>query len=214
MDRTAIVLAGGASSRFGQDKGVLELNGKSLIKHVVDRVRPLVDETIVVTSSQERVAKYANLVDSDVRFAVDVCESNSPLIGTLTGLGVAHGLYSLILPFDMPFISSEVISLLFELCIDKAAVIPRWPNGNVEPLHAVYCTKLALEAAKTAVAEGKLTMRAMIEKLRGIRYVSTLVVQQLDPELRTFFNINTLADYKKATAMVALRKQVRPLKRI
>ncbi|MCW4007081.1 MAG: molybdenum cofactor guanylyltransferase [Candidatus Bathyarchaeota archaeon] len=214
MDRTAIVLAGGASSRFGQDKGVLELNGKPLIKHVVDKVRPIVDEIIVVTSSQERVAEYARLVDSDVSFAVDVCESNSPLIGTLTGLSVAHGLYSLILPFDMPFISSEVISLLFELCIGKAAVIPRWPNGNVEPLHAVYCTTLALEAAKAAVAEGKLNMRAMIEKLRGVRYVSTLVVQQLDPELRTFFNINTRADLKKAAAMVALRKQVRPLKRI
>lgn len=52
MDRTALVLAGGASSRFGQDKGVLDLSGKPLIKHVVDAVSPLVDETIVVTSLQ------------------------------------------------------------------------------------------------------------------------------------------------------------------
>lgn len=205
MDKTAIVLAGGSSSRFGQDKGLLKFGGKTLIEYTVDTVSALVDETIVVTSSKERVAKYASLVDSDVLFAVDVCESNSPLIGALTGLGIAHGLYSLILPFDMPFISSEVISLLFELCVGKAAVIPRWPDGNIEPLHAVYCTKLALEAAKIAISEGKLNMRAMIEKLRGVRYVSTLVVQQLDPELRTFFNINTLTDYKKAAAIVALK---------
>ncbi|MEM2108637.1 MAG: molybdenum cofactor guanylyltransferase [Candidatus Bathyarchaeia archaeon] len=205
MDKTAIVLAGGSSSRFGQDKGLLKIGGKTLIEYTVDTVSALVDETIVVTSSKERVAKYASLVGSDVLFAVDVCESNSPLIGALTGLGIAHGLYSLILPFDMPFISKEVISLLFELCVGKAAVIPRWPDGNIEPLHAVYCTKLALEAAKIAIAEGKLNMRAMIEKLRGVRYVSTLVVQQLDPELRTFFNINTLTDFKKATAIVALK---------
>lgn len=206
MNRTAIVLAGGASSRFGQDKGVLELNGKPLIWHVVNAVSPLVDETIVVTSSKERAAKYAELVDANVHFAVDVCESSSPLIGALTGFGLAQGQYSLVLPFDMPFVSRETISLLFELCTGKAAVIPRWPNGNVEPLHAVYHTKMALEASKAAVAEGKLHMRAMIEKLRGVRYVSTLVIQQLDPELHTFFNINTLADLKMAAAMVKMRK--------
>lgn len=206
MDRTALVLAGGASSRFGQDKGVLDLSGKPLIKHVVDAVSPLVDETIVVTSSKERAAKYAGFVDANVNFAVDICESNSPLIGALTGFSLAKGQYSLVLPFDMPFVLRETISLLFELCTGKAAVIPRWPNGNVEPLHAVYHTKMAFEAAKAAVAEGKLHMRAMIENLRGVRYVSTLVIQQLDPELRTFFNINTFADLKMATAMVKMRK--------
>lgn len=206
VDRTAIVLAGGFSSRFGQDKGVLELADKPLIKHVVDAVSSVVDEIIVVTSSQERIARYAKVVAADVRFAVDMCELNSPLIGALTGFGYANGEYALLLPFDTPFVSREVVSLLFELCLNKAAVVPRWPNGHIEPLHAVYQTKLALVAAESAVAEGKLNVRAMIEKLRGVRYVSTLVIQQLDPEFRTFFNINTPIDLKKATTMVEPRK--------
>ena len=67
MDRSAIVLAGGSSSRFGQDKGVLEIASKPLIKHVIDAVSPVVDEIIVVTSSQERVMKYAKLLDADVQ---------------------------------------------------------------------------------------------------------------------------------------------------
>jgi molybdopterin-guanine dinucleotide biosynthesis protein A len=206
VDRSAIVLAGGFSSRFGQDKGVLELANKPLIKHVVDAVSSVVDETIVVANSQERVTQYTKVMTAGVQFVVDVCESRSPLIGALTGFGVAHGKYSLLLPFDTPFISKEVVSLLFELCRNKSAAIPRWPNENIEPLHAVYQTEPALEAAKTAVAEGKLNMRAMIKKLRGVRYVSTLVIQQLDPELRTFFNINTPADLKKAMTMVKPRK--------
>ena len=201
------MLAGGFSSRFGQDKGVLELANKPLIRHVVDAVSPVVDETVVVTNSQERAMKYAAVTRSDVKFAVDVCESRSPLIGALTGFGVAHGKYSLLLPFDTPFVSCEVVSLLFELCVNRAAVIPRWPNGHIEPLHAVYQTAQAFEAAKSAVAEEKLNVRAMIEKLRGVRYVSTLVIQQLDPELRTFFNINTPADLEKAMAMVKRRKR-------
>jgi molybdopterin-guanine dinucleotide biosynthesis protein A len=202
LDRSAIVLAGGFSSRFGQDKGILEIASKPLIKHVIDAVSPVVDETIVVTNSQDRTAKYAKVVATDVRFAIDSCESEGPLIGALTGFRFAHGKYALLLPFDTPFVSREVVSLLFELCLNKAAVIPRWPNEQIEPLHAVYQAKLALEAAKSAVSEGKLTMRAMIEKLRGVRYVSTLVIQQVDPGLKTFFNINTPSDLKKAMAMV------------
>jgi molybdopterin-guanine dinucleotide biosynthesis protein A len=202
LDRSAIVLAGGVSSRFGQDKGILKIANKPLIKYVIDAVNPVVDETIVVTNSQDRITEYAKVVATDVRFAIDSCESKGPLIGALTGFGSAHGKYALLLPFDTPFVSREVVSLLFELCLGKAAAIPRWPNEQIEPLHAVYQTKLALEAAKSAVSEGKLTMRAMIEKLRGVRYVSTLVIQQLDPDLRAFFNINTPLDLKKAMAMV------------
>jgi molybdopterin-guanine dinucleotide biosynthesis protein A len=208
LDRSAIVLAGGFSSRFGQDKGVLELANKPLIRHVVDAANTVVDETIVVTNSQEGIEKYAKFLGTEVKFVVDLGELRSPLIGALTGFGVAQGEYSLLLPFDTPFVSREVVSLLFELCLNKAAVIPRWPNRHIEPLHAVYKTKHALEAAKTAVTKGKLKVSAMIENLRGVRYVSTLVIQQLDPDLRTFFNVNTPADLKSALAIARSRKGV------
>jgi len=206
LDRSAIVLAGGFSSRFGQDKGVLELANKPLIKHVVDAVKPIVDEVIVVANSQERIAKYAEIVAADVRFTVDSGKPNSPLIGALTGFESAHGKYALLLPFDMPFVSREVVSLLFELCLNKAAVVPRWPDGKVEPLHAVYQTNVALDAARSAMDEGKMDMQAVVERMRGVRYVSTLVIHQLDPDFRTFFNINTPVDLKKAMSRVKPRK--------
>ena len=209
MDRSAIVLAGGFSSRFGQDKGVLELAGKPLIRRVVDAVAGLVDEVVVVTNSEERIARYAEVMGGGVRFVVDVCEARSPLIGALSGFGAARGEYSLLLPFDTPFVSGAVVSLLFELCEGRAAVIPRWPNGYIEPLHAVYQTRLALEAAEGAVAEGRLQVRALIERLRGVRYVSTMVVQQLDPGLLTFFNVNTPADLDKAVALVKQSRRKR-----
>ena len=202
MERSAIVLAGGFSSRFGQDKGALELADKPLIRHVTDAIDLLVDEVVVVTNSRERILKYSQVMAADVQFVVDVCKARSPLIGALTGFGSAHGKYSLLLPFDTPFVSEEVVSLLFELCQGKAAVIPRWPNGYIEPLHAVYQTKLALEAAEDAMTEGKLKLRALIEKLQGVRYISTIAIQQLDPELLTFFNINTPADLNKAMTLI------------
>jgi molybdopterin-guanine dinucleotide biosynthesis protein A len=205
MERTAVVLAGGFSTRFGQDKAVVALNGKPLITHVIETVRPIVDEVVVVTSDKERASQYSKLVNQSVKFAVDLEEAQGPLVGALTGFEVASGAYSLLLPADTPFVSCEVIDLFFDLCHGKSAVIPRWPNQQIEPLHAVYQTKNALAAARLAVDEGLLNVRAMIERLRGVRYVSTLVIQELDPELRTFFNVNTPLDLRMAEGLLKRR---------
>ena len=206
MDKSAIILAGGSSTRFNTDKGVLELDGKPLLNHVIDAVESLVDEIIVVTNTKARADAYAKLVSEKVMFAVDVRESKGPLVGALTGFEQANGEYSALLPFDSPFVSTEVLSLLFDCCIGKAAAVPRWTNQDIEPLHAVYHTKQALVAAKEALAENELDVQAMVEKLRGVRYISTMVIEQLDPDFKTFFNVNTPFDLKKAAVMGKPRK--------
>ena len=204
--KSAIVLAGGESSRFGEDKGIVNLAGTPLINWVVDSVRSMVNEIVVVTCCQERIAKYAELVGPKTKLVVDERESKGPLIGAYTGFNAATSKYALLLPFDTPFVSKQVVALLFDLAEGRAATIPRWPNGQIEPLHAVYRTKAAVEAAKSAIEESKLDMRSMIERMHGVRYVSTLVVEQLDPELKTFFNINTLFDLKKAVTLIGTKR--------
>jgi molybdopterin-guanine dinucleotide biosynthesis protein A len=201
LGNSAIILAGGFSSRFGQDKGLLQLANKPLIKHVLDVINNIVDEKIVVASSKVQAENYAKVLGSDVNVIIDAEEAQSPLVGALTGFKEARGEYAILLSCDTPFVSRDVVSLLFEVCINRNAVIPRWPNGYIEPLQAVYCAKPAYEAAKNALSEGKLNMQSMVDRLRSVRYVSTLVLQQLDPEFRTFFNINTPLDLKKAELM-------------
>lgn len=203
-NRSAVILAGGSSSRFGKDKGLMDLADKPLIKYVLDAASNLVEERIVVVSSNAQAKSYTKALDADVKVLVDAENIQTPLIGALTGFDAAHGEYSLLLPCDVPFVSKDILALLLDLCTDKAAAIPRQPNAYMEPLHAVYCTKPALDAARTALNRGELNMKAMVEKLRGVRYVSSLVLQQLDPDLRTFFNVNTPSDLKRAEA--ALRK--------
>jgi molybdopterin-guanine dinucleotide biosynthesis protein A len=204
--KSAIVLAGGSSSRFGEDKGLVKLAGKPLLTHVVNAVRTIVDEVVVTTSSTIRVTQYQRIVCNDVRFAVDSRESEGPLIGALTGFNAALGEYALVLPFDTPFVSRDIVTLLFDLCMGKSAVIPRWPNAQIEPLHAVYKVNEARTAAEAAVAEGRLDMRGMIERMQGLRFVSTLVIMELDPELKSFFNINTPLDLKKAESILKSRR--------
>jgi len=202
MKTSAIILSGGFSKRFGQDKGLIELAGKPLILHVLDRVSKVVNETLIVVSSKGQRNAFAPLVGSETKVIMDECNLRSPIVGALTGFENAFGEYSLLLPCDTPFVSKEIASLLLDLCVNRSAVIPRWPNRYIEPLQAVYHTKSALTASKTAYKENKLDLRSMIANLRGVRYISTLVLQQLDPKLMTFFNVNTPEDLKKAESML------------
>jgi len=204
LDKSAIILAGGFSRRFGRDKGLLQLANKPLINHVLDAIDNVANEKIVVASSKVQAENYMGILSSNVKIYVDVEDTHSPLVGALTGFREARGKYVLLLPCDTPFVSRDVVSLLFELCMSRNAVIPRWSNGYIEPLQAVYCTNPAYETAKITLSEGKLNLQSMVDRLRAVRFVSTLVLQQLDPNLKTFFNINTPLDLKKAETMLKL----------
>jgi molybdopterin-guanine dinucleotide biosynthesis protein A len=197
-----VILAGGFSRRFGQDKGLIDLAGKPLILHVADRISKVVNEPLVVVNSSVQKQKFESLLSHKANVVVDKHNAQSPLVGALTGFESAKGEYSLLLPCDTPFISTQIAQFLLDTCLNKGAVIPRWPNGYIEPLQAVYHTKLALTAAKKALEQGKLDLRSMIARLRGVRYISTVILRQVDPKLLTFFNINTLRDLKKAESLL------------
>ncbi len=199
MDRTAIILAGGVSKRFGVDKGFLKIGNKSLLFHVANIVNPIVDETIIVTNSKNKARKYSKEISNlNLQYTLDLYKGIGPLAGALTGLESANGKYSLIIPFDTPFMSKKILSLLFNLCKKNSAVIPRWPNNNIEPLQAVYQTQCALIAARNAIIEKETQVRAIIQRLNKVHYVSTEIFKKYDPKLRTFFNINTPVDLVKA----------------
>ena len=202
MKNSVIILAGGFSKRFGQDKALIELAGKPLVLHVLDRTPKIVEETVVVVSSENQKETFERLLSHRASLVVDKHKAQSPLVGASAGFEGAQGEYSLLLPCDTPFVSSQVMRFLLDLCINKSAVIPRWPNGYIEPLQAAYHTKSALTAAKNALEEGKLDLQSMIARLRGVRYVSTMVLRQMDTKLLTFFNINTFGDLKRAESLL------------
>ena len=202
MRTSAIILAGGFSKRFGRDKGLIELAGKPLIIHVLDRVSKVVNETLVVVSSEDQRDAFTTLTRPKTKVVTDKYSLRSPIVGALTGFEKALGEYSLLLPCDTPFVSKEIAALLLDLCVGRSAMIPRWPNRYIEPLHAAYHTKSALNASETAYKEKKLDLRSMIANLRGVRYISTLVLQQIDPKLMTLFNVNTPEDLRKAESQL------------
>jgi molybdopterin-guanine dinucleotide biosynthesis protein A len=203
LTNAVVILAGGFSQRFGgRDKCLINLAGKPLILHVVDRVSAIVNEKVVVVGSNAQRQKLASLFNSNAKVIVDKYEGQSPLIGALTGFESVEAEHSLLLPCDAPFVSPEIASFLLNLCVNKAAAIPRWPNGYVEPLQAAYNTRSALKAAKEALNHGERNLSSMISRMQGVRYISTMVLRQYDPNLTTFFNINTLQDLKRAESIM------------
>jgi molybdopterin-guanine dinucleotide biosynthesis protein A len=205
LERSGVILAGGFSKRFGEEKGLIELADKPLILHVLDRIVGIVDEVVVVVSSGSQRKAFSRALEDRAKVIVDKCEKQSPLVGSLTGLREVQGRYSLLLPCDTPFVSSQVATLLLDLCTDRNAAIPRWPNRYIEPFQAAWRTKPALEAAKIAIGDRKSDMRSMVLRMTKVRYISTMVFQQMDPELLTFFNINTPEDLRRAEGILKSR---------
>jgi len=199
---SAVVVAGGISKRFGQDKGSIKLAEKPLVLHVLDKLTAVVDEVVVVVSSEMQERKFAEIIKQKARIVIDKTYVQSPLNGALTGFKTIQSEYTLLLACDTPFLSSKILNFVLDVCINKNAAIPRWPNDDIEPLHAAYHAETAVKAAEIALENGKLDMRSMIENMQNIRYISTIVLREFDPKLTTFFNINTPSDLEKAEAMI------------
>jgi molybdopterin-guanine dinucleotide biosynthesis protein A len=204
LDTSAVILANETSQVFSKDKATMILGNKALIRHVFDAVNPIVDEVILVTNTQEASDTYAKLLPKTVKFAIDNQQSTQSLLsGTIAGFEIAQGKYALLLPYDAPFFSREIAEFLLNLTIDKMAAVPRTPNNNVEPLCSAYQTKAVLEIAKQAILEDiTIDLHLLIEKLRGVRYISMSVIEQIDPEMKSLFYINTPVDFKRATIML------------
>jgi molybdopterin-guanine dinucleotide biosynthesis protein A len=201
LQNSAIILAGGPSKRFGKDKGLVKLKGKVLVRYLLEKVARIVDEKVIVVGSNAQKNTFSPLFEHVADVIVDKYDGHSPLIGALTGFETVQSDYSLLLPCDTPFLSAKIATLLLDVCMGRSATIPRWPNGWIEPLQAAYNTKSAIVATKKALNQGKRDMLSMINYLHGVRYISTLVLQELDPELFTFFNINTFEDLEKAESI-------------
>ena len=202
--RSAVVLAGGLSLRFGSNKALQVLAGKPLIRRVVERVSEVTEEVVVVVARGESEAEYYTVLPSGVRVVNDDRKGKNPLVGMARGLGNAECEYAAVLACDLPFVNSEVIELLFQRASNADAAIPRWNRRRIEPLQAVYRRVPTLEATLETLTPTDFSIEDMIRKLNRIAYVSVEdEIATIDRELSTFFNINTREDMKVAEKMLA-----------
>ncbi len=197
MPYSALILAGGMGSRLGyREKALIDINGKTLIALIIERLEKVVDSIIISVRdrAQEELLKAA--LSREYRFAYDSNKNTGPMSGILSGLSACEDEYCFIAACDMPFINENVVRLLFRRSENFDAAIPRWEDGFLEPLHAVYRCVPMIHETKKAIERGETIILAPVFKMK-VNYVPMDDVRKLDPDLRTFININTNDDIQK-----------------
>jgi molybdopterin-guanine dinucleotide biosynthesis protein A len=193
QNRTAIILVGGISKRFGVDKVFTKIRDKPLISYILSAIKDIVQEKIIVCSEEQE--KILNrMVESNIKILVQSKGERFPLKGARIGFQESGGEYSILLPCDTPFVSSEVLIYLFSKCRNKSAAIPQWSNGYIEPLQAVYKTEITNLTIKQTFLQQKKRLFDMINLLPNVYYVPIKEIQRINPSLDTFLNINTMRD--------------------
>jgi len=190
-DRSAIVLAGGKSSRMGQPKALLLFDGQPLITHIVQRLRPMFDDIVVVAApGQDLPEMPVTLVRDDVAY-------QGPVGGLCYGLRAATGDVSFVTSCDSAFLDQRLVSYLLAQAADYDVVVPFW-DGRLQPLHAVYRRRV-LPLLEEQLARGELRPVSLFDKVRT-RTVDEADIRRIDPNGASFFNMNTPADYAAARA--------------
>ena len=197
MKIAAIVLAGGKSRRLGRNKALETIGGKSLVEYVAERLRPLTNQLLIVTSQEQLDRPVA----SKAEILVDLYPGKGPLGGIYTGLLASRSSHSIVVACDMPFLNVRLLRYMVELSGDFDAVVPRLGEGILEPLHAIY-SKSCLNIMKTQLERNQLGVISFFSAVR-IRYVERAECQRLDPQLLSFFNINYQSDLERAIALAA-----------
>ncbi len=132
MNFSALILAGGKSSRMGRDKAWLELAGQSLLARQVQLVRDVGACEVIISGRAD--ADYSKL---DCRVVTDRIRDAGPLAGIEQGLAVASSPRLLVLAVDMPAMKVEVLRWLLDAREQIGGVIPQ-VAGRIEPLAAIY----------------------------------------------------------------------------
>lgn len=181
------MLAGGQSRRMGRDKASLPVGNGTLLSHLVERLAPVVDEVIVAGYRQHDPRLL-------VRWVPDALVGAGPLAGMMAGLRAIRGSYAWVVGCDLPDVEPALGALLFEAAPGYEAVVPRL-GPDPEGVCALYGASLA-PRIEELLQSGQLSVISLLER-SNVRYLSAEQLRTVDPELRSFRNLNTLQDYEQ-----------------
>ncbi|MFB0520300.1 MAG: molybdenum cofactor guanylyltransferase, partial [Desulfatiglandales bacterium] len=128
---TGVILAGGSSERYGQNKAFLEIDGIRLIETVTEKMKNIFKRVILVTNEKK---DYEYL---DIPVVEDLIKGLGPIGGIYSGLMNISHQAGFFVACDMPFINKQLVRYMVDIKDNHAAVVPSVAN-EIEPLHAIY----------------------------------------------------------------------------
>lgn len=177
------ILAGGLSSRMGQEKGLLEWKESTFIETII-KVTSSLGSTVHIISNSN---KYNHL---ECPVYSDIIKGSGPLAGICTGLHHSNTEYNLFLSCDTPCIETNLLQHLVDNCDGYDVTCPQLDN-KLHPLIGVY-SKRCLENFKGRIEENKL---GVIDAVRQTKLNELQLNLSHFPNAETqMSNINTEED--------------------
>ena len=179
---TGIVLAGGKSSRMGSDKGLLKIDDTTFIERIIEAMKPLVNQIIIVSNNPEYDQFGYTRIEDDIK-------DSGPLAGLYSGLKHSNSEFNLILSCDIPLIKTEMLKMLVEADYKNNEVTQIECNGKTMPLIAIY-QKKCMHKCLELLQQGERRLRIAVNQMK----TNTILI---DTEFDVFVqNINTKEDVK------------------
>jgi len=189
---TGVVLAGGESRRFGSNKAFLEFGGKVLLEHCVDALRERCDPILVIANNLRLYyAIKAHLIK-------DLTPHQGPLGGIYTALLFSPNQWAFVKATDMPFLVPTLLDCLMQ-ARDRADVVVPVVENRYEPLLALYHRR-CLPAIADVLEGPKRNIVEFYHRVK-VRPLEEKDWRAVDPEGRSFWNVNTPADWERLVQM-------------
>jgi len=200
----AIILAGGKSSRIGQNKNKaqIKLLNKSLIEWIISKLIAmdnLSEKDIIIVGPKEKYPQYEQVVE-------DIFPEKGPLGGIFSGLTVSKCQYNLVVGCDMPLLNVELLQYMREKIDSNDIIIPRYNGSYIEPLCAIY-SKKCLKVMEKNIQSNVLSVRKIFSHLK-IKFINDSEIKRFDPEFCSFFNVNFESDFKKAEEIIKKKRDL------
>jgi molybdopterin-guanine dinucleotide biosynthesis protein A len=186
-DVAAFILAGGKSSRMGEDKARLKLRGQTLVEIAREKARQ-VAATVCVVGPRARFGNEA---------MEDVFPDCGPLAGIHAALAQSDAELNLVLAVDTPFVETRFLSFLLEQAklSSTDVTLPRTADG-FQPLCAVYRKSFCVPA-EAALKEGRYKIDALFPQV-SLRVIEEAEIRRFAFDPAMFQNLNTRAEYERA----------------
>ena len=196
---TGVILSGGLNTRFnGQNKAFVCVGQRRILDRLYDIFSDLFAEVILVTNHP------LQFIDWDLTIVTDIFSVRSSLTGIHAGLFYMQNPFAFFSACDTPFLKRELVKSLVEQIENNTDIIMPETAAGFEPLCAIY-SKRCLKQAEQHLKENKFKIQWAFRGHR-IKYIPESVLLQKDPELISFFNINTPQDLVRAEELIAMNK--------
>ena len=201
MELDAFILIGGRSSRLGDDKAFVEIGGKTLAARSAQMIETALSPVRITFVAGSEGQFKTDLLSS---LGHPVITDLKPGLGAWSGIDVAlvnaRSKWIFIFASDLPFVSIELLQLLAGFADGgNDAVVPRQPDGRLQPLCAFYRVSSALAAVEEILAVGGRLppLTAIFNRLKT-RVIGSDEYSGLENADKLFLNINTAADLAAA----------------